>query len=156
MSKFAALAADVAATFRVELISPITDDILRDKDGSPAFVDVLSFDSPAGREFDAEARQRARRSAMKSRNGMPDDIDQMEENQRKLAKLTKGWHLVDPTSGDVIDEPCTPASALELYRVPGLNWLFTQVFAGAANAGNFMRKPSSSTGQSASSGTPAG
>jgi len=145
MSKFSALAANVAESFRVELINPVTDDILRDKDGNPAFVDVLSTDSPAGREFDTEARQRAFRSARKSRTGMPDDIDQLDENQRKLAKLTKGWNLVDPHSGDVIDEPCTQASALELYREPGLNWLFTQVFAAAANAGNFMKRNSTTS-----------
>lgn len=157
MSKFAALAANVADTFRVELIDPVTDDILRDKDGNPAYIDVLSIDSEEGRKFDTEARQRAFRSARKSRTGLPDDIDQMEENQRKLARLTKGWHLVQPGTGDVIDVPCNAANAYELYSEPGMSWLFTQVFAGAANAGNFMKRGSmtSSPSPSTSSATPA-
>lgn len=156
MSKFAALAANVSDTYRVELIDPITDDILRDKDGNAAYIDVLSIDSEAGRTFDAEARQRAFRAARKSRTGMPDDIDQLEENQRKLAKLTRGWHLVDPSTREKIDVPFSEKDALELYREPGMNWLFVQVFSGAANAGNFMKRPASSNGPNANSGTVAG
>lgn len=156
-SKFAALAANISDTHRVELIDPISDDVLRDKDGNAAYIDVLSTDSEPGRAFDADARKRAFRSARKSRTGMPDDIDQMEENQQKLAKLTRGWHLVDPSTRETIDVPCTAANALELYSEPGMNWLFQQVFAGAANAGNFMRrgKPTSSSSPSTSSETPA-
>lgn len=158
MSKFAALAANVADTFRVELIDPISDDVLRDRDGKPAYIDVLSADSEIGRAFDAEARQRAFRAARKSRTGMPDDIDQLAENQRKLARLTKGWHLVDPHSRDVLPVPFTEKDAGDLYAEPGLNWLFTQVWAAAANPANFMKRNSTSfsLGPSASSGTLAG
>ncbi|MGE0290332.1 MAG: hypothetical protein AB7I42_24890 [Bradyrhizobium sp.] len=153
MSKFSALAANVADAFRVELVDPISDDILRDLNGAPAYIDVLSTDSEAAREFDAEARKRAFRAARKSRTGMPDDIDQLEENQRKLAKLTRGWHLVDPGTREVIDVPFSERDALELYSEPGMNWLFQQVFVGAANAGNFMKRPASSNGPNASSET---
>lgn len=158
MSKFAALAAKVSDTHRVELIDPATDDFITDKSGKRAYIDVLSTESEAGRAFDAEARARWRRAAMKSRTGIPDDVDQMEENQRKLARLTKGWHLVDPATGDVIDVPCTEANALELYSEAGMDWLFRQVIAEAANAGNFMKRGSmtSSNSPSASSGTRAG
>lgn len=155
-SKFAALAANVSDTYRVELIDPITDDVLRDKDGNPAYIDVLSTESEPGREYDAETRKRDRRAAMKSRNGMPDDVDQVERNQQKVARLTTGWHLVDPATREVLDVPCTRANALELYSEPGMNWLFVQVWAGAADAGNFMkRKTSSSPSPSTSSETPA-
>lgn len=155
-SKFGGLAANVSDTYRVELIDPITDDVLRDKDGNAAYIDTLSTDSETGRAFDAEARQRQYRAARKSRTGMPDDIDQLEENQRKLARLTRGWHLVDPTTRERIDVPCTQANAAELYAEPGMNWLFTQVFAGAANAGNFMTrgKATSSPSPSTSSEQP--
>jgi len=155
MSKFSALAANVADTYRVELIDPISDDILRDIDGNAAYIDVLSTDSETGRIFDAEARQRAFRAARKSRTGMPDDIDHLEENQRKLANLTRGWYLVDPNTREKIDVPFSAKDALELYREPGMNWLFVQVYSGAANAGNFMKRPTSSNGRSASSKTAA-
>ncbi|MFC3071487.1 hypothetical protein [Shinella pollutisoli] len=146
-SKFAALAANVSDTFRVELIDPITDDVLRDKAGNAAYIDVLSVDSEAGRKFDADARQRAFRSARKSRTGHP-DIDPDEENRRKLAQLTRGWRLVDPVSREGLDVPCTPENALELYCEAGMAWLFDQVFAGAANAGNFMRRRSTTSSPS--------
>lgn len=157
MSKFAALAADVAATFRVELIDPISEDVLRDRDGNAAYIDVLSTDSEEGRAFNAETRQRVFRSARKSRTGTPDDIDPDGENQKLLARLTRGWHLVDPATRETIDVPCTAANALELYSEAGMGWLFTQVLAGAANAGNFMRRgrTTSSPSPSTSSATPA-
>ncbi len=155
MSKFAALAANVADTYRVEIIDEITDEVLKDKDGNPAYIDVLSTDSDAGREFDRELRAKQRRSAMKSRNGMPDDSDPLEENQRKLARLTKGWHLVDPNTREVIDVPCTPSNALELYSEKGTNWIFVQAWVGATKAANFMKRTSttSSNGHSGSSET---
>lgn len=152
-SKFAALAANVADTFRVELIDPITDAVLTDAQGNPAYIDVLSTDSEAGRAFDREARARAVRSARKSRSGMPDDVDQLEENQQKCARLTKGWHLVDPHTRAPIDVPCNPANAAELYSEPGMNWLFVQVFAGAANPGNFMKRGSPNSSSSPSGGS---
>lgn len=156
-SKFAALAADVSDTYRVEIIDQVTDDILRDKDGNACYIDVLSTDSEVGRAFDTESRKRTFRSARKSRTGMPDDIDQLEENHQKLAKLTRGWYLVDPSTREPMDVPYSPQDALELYSEPGMNWLYVQVWAGAANAGNFMKRPSktSSTLPTMSSETPA-
>lgn len=148
MSKFSALAANVAEPHRVELIDPITEDILRDKNGNAAYIDVLSMESEAGRAFDAEQRKRAFRSARKSRTGTPDDIDPREENQQKLARLTKGWHLVDPSTREPIEVPCTPQNALELYSGSGLDWLFRQVLVEASNAGNFMKASGLTTSSS--------
>lgn len=151
MTKFASLVANVADTFRVEIIDELTDEVLTDKDGNPAYIDVLSTDSEAGREFDRELRAKQRRSAMKSRNGIPEDSDPLEENQRKLAKLTKGWHLVDPVTREVLDVPCTPANALELYSEKGAHWLYVQAWVGASKAANFMKRTTSSSGPNASS-----
>ena len=145
MGKFSALAANVAETHRVELIDPITEDVLKDKDGNAAYIDVLSMESETGRAFDAEQRKRAFRQARKSRSGLPDDIDPREENQQKLARLTKGWHLVDPNTREVLDVECNAEAALELYSEPGMDWIFRQVLAEAANAGNFLRKSGSTT-----------
>src|SRR5690606_2401362 len=130
---------------------PISDDILRDKDGKAAYIEVLSLDSEAGRAFDAEARARAFRAARKSRTGVADDIDQREENQQKLARLTKGWYLIDPTTREKIEVECTPANALDLYSEAGMSWLFLQVFAEAANPGNFMKRSGSTTSSSSPS-----
>lgn len=159
MGKFSALAANVANTHRVELIDPITEDILRDRSGNAAYIDVLSMESEAGRAFDEEQRKRAFRQARKSRSGMPDDINPREENQQKLARLTKGWHLVDPNTREVLDVSCSSEAALELYSEPGMDWIFRQVLAEAANAGNFLKRSgstNSSPSQSANSGVSVG
>jgi hypothetical protein len=138
--KFGALAANITETFRVELIDPVTGEPIRDKTGTTAYVDVLSTDSEVGRDFDAAQRSRMRRAAMRSRTGTPDDIDPLEENQRKLALLTKGWMLIDPASAEVIDVPCTAENAAELYADPGTSWIFKQVWLGAVTDANFMHR----------------
>jgi hypothetical protein len=157
-SKFGGLAANVSETFRVELIDAVTDDVIRDKAGKAAYIDVLSFDSAEGRSFDKDNRARLRRSAMKSRTGMPEDSDQLEENIRKCAHVTKSWHLVDPLTRELIEVECTVDNAIELYGELGMNWLYVQVYAAAANAGNFIKRksPTSSTSPSANSEGPAG
>ncbi|GEM_PF-2107430 len=152
-SKFAALAANVSQAFRVEIIDQITDLPIIDKDGKKAFIEVLSTDSDAGRAFDKDQRAALRRKAMKSRNGMAEPGDQLEENIQKCAALTKAWHLVDPATREVIDVPCTAENAAELYAVPGMNWLFVQVWVAANDAANFMTRssPTSSSTPSTSS-----
>lgn len=139
-SKFAALAANVSTPFSVELLHPVTDEPIKDKAGKAAFIEILSVDSPEGRAFDAIERKRLTEKAVKGRAGdLPDQLDQ---NQLKAAKLTRKWHLVDPTTGEVLDVPCSEANARELYAEPGMSWLFSQVWVGATNTGNFMKKTS--------------
>lgn len=138
MSKFGGLAASVSAPHRVELIDPITDQPIRDKKGNPAYIDVLSTDSAEGRAFDAGERKKFSERAVKGRAGeLPDQLDL---NIAKAARLTKGWHLVDPETSEAIDVPCNADNAAELYSEPGMNWLFTQVWVAAANTANFMKR----------------
>lgn len=139
MSKFASLKANVDATFRQEIISPLTGDVLRDRDGNPCFIEVYSTESAIGRKFDKEQRAA---SARQQRVGDFDPVDPLETNAAKCAALTKGWHLVDPVSLDPIDEPCTRENALECYSEPGMNWLFVQAWLGANKTANFMQRPS--------------
>jgi len=150
-SKFAALAADVSQSFKVEIIDQITDLPIVDKDGNKAFIEVLSTDSDAGRAFDKDQRSAYRRKAMKSRNGIAEPNDPFEENVAKCAALTKTWHLVDPFTREVIDVPCTVDNAKELYGEAGMNWLFVQVWVAANDAANFMNR-SSRTSSSSPSG----
>lgn len=138
MSKFAALAADVATPYRVELLDPLTDEPIKDASGNPAYIDVFSTDSVQGRAFDATERKKVTEKAIKGRSA--DLPDQLEANFAKAAKLTKAWHLVDPATGTVLDVPCNADNALELYSEPGMSWLFSQVWVGATNPANFMKR----------------
>jgi hypothetical protein len=79
-SKFAALAANVSQSHKVELIDQITDKPIVDKAGKKAFIEIMSTDSPDGLAFDKDQRGAFRRKAMKSRNGLAEPPDQLEEN----------------------------------------------------------------------------
>lgn len=141
MSKFGNLAANTSEVFRVEIIDSATDEVLRDKSGKAAYIDVLAGDSVEGRAFDRERQQVYRKKAARTRGGVP-DVDQFEENAAKCAALTKGWYLVDPVTREQIDVPCTRANAQELYSAPGMNWLFIQPWVALNDAANFIRSSS--------------
>lgn len=150
MSKFGALKANVEATFKQEIISPLTGDVLRDKDGKAAFIEVYAGDSRIGREFDKEQRAAASRQV---RAGDLEPTDPLETNIRKCAALTRSWYLVDPVSLEQIDVPCTRATALECYEDSGLGWLFLQAWMAANKTANFMQRPSKA---SSDTGRPSG
>jgi hypothetical protein len=141
MSKFGALSANVAETFKVELIDPGTDLPIVDKQGNTAFVEVLSGDSEVGREFDKQRRKQQMMRAMRGRNQMLAQEDPLDENQAKLARLTRSWHLVEPGTGELVDLPCNEQTALELYSDGGAQWLYRQVFLGANEVANFIKRP---------------
>jgi hypothetical protein len=143
-SKFAGLAADVDQTITVELINPKTGEPICDKDGKASFIEVLSTDSPAGREFDKTRRKIVMTRAMRGRNQLATE-DQLEENQAKLAKLTRSWYLVDPdTREQIIDYPCTEENAKELYSFGGTAYVFRQVWLDASDPANFIGRSSKS------------
>lgn len=139
MSKFGSLKANVEMTFKQEIISPLTGDVLRDKAGVASFIEVYSADGPIGRKFDKENRAAQMRQA---RTGDIDPVDQLEVNIKKCAALTKDWYLVDPVTHDQLDVKCTHDNALECYSDPGLSWLFLQPWMAANKTANFMQRPS--------------
>lgn len=141
MSKFASLAADVSKPFRVELIDPVTDEPIRDKNGKVAFIDVWSTDGPQARAFGKAKRKELNLRIKQSRNGKVEPDDQLEENIALTALLTAGWHLVDRLTGEPIDVACTAEDAADLYSPPGMGWIFQQAFIGASSTANFLPKP---------------
>lgn len=142
-NRFGGLAANVTTPHRVVLLSPITGDPIKDKKGKEAFIEILASDSPEGRAFDKQRRAKFTKSVMQSPTGQPaDDGDEFEANAEKLAVLTKGWHLVDPVTKEVIDVAFSKEAATEVYSAPGTGWLYRQVFAAAYNTANFMRRSS--------------
>ena len=143
-------AAIASEAFRVMIIDAVTDAPLVDRDGAPAYIDVLSADSPKAREFDKNQRAIYRRKAMKSRNGIVEGEDQLDENINKCAVLTAGWYLVDPATKEALDVPCTAENAVELYSAPGMNWLFVQPWAAAQNAANFIKRSATTSTSSPS------
>jgi hypothetical protein len=150
-NKFGSLVADVSKPFKVEIIDPTTESLIRDntslnRDGTFAgvamFINVWSTDSERARNIDKAKRDELRLRIKQSRNGIvkPDDV--LEENIAKLAALTDSWHIVDRITGDVIDVPCTVENAADLYSPPGMGWLFAQPWVEANSPANFLPKPS--------------
>lgn len=158
MSKFGSLAANVGDTHKVTLIDPATDMPIKDGEGKEAFVEVLSSDSEIGRQFD---KLRRRAQSQRAMRGAAITDDGLEEQQHKLAKLTKSWHLVDPATRDPLQIACNEENAKELYTDGGMQWLYRQVWLGANETANFIKRsasksagtPSTSSGLSESSTT---
>jgi hypothetical protein len=156
-SKFASLAADVSKPFRVELIDPATDEVIRDNSqsvpdpndpdgkrmiGKAAYINVWSTDGPQARSHGKAKRKEMNLRIKQSRNGKIDPDDQLDENIALTALLTVEWYLVDRLTGEAIDVPCSPEAAADLYSPPGMGWIFTQAFVGASSTANFLPKPS--------------
>lgn len=142
MNKFASLAADVSRPFRVELIDPATDEVIRDKDGKASYIDVWSADGERARAFDKADRKTLMLRIKQARNGKVDPDDALEKNIAKCAALTDSWYLVDRLSGEPIDVPCTMENAADLYSPPGMGWIFLQPWIAANDVVNFLPKPS--------------
>lgn len=138
MGKFGS-GVSVNDAFKVVIIDPATDLPLKDVDGNEAFVEVLSTDSDIGREFDRTRRKVGMQRMIRTNNALAQD-DPVDENQQKLARLTRAWHLVDVASYQPIEVECSETNALELYRDGGMQWLYRQVWLGASSAANFIRK----------------
>lgn len=147
MAKFGALVARVDQAHRENIISPLTGEVLKDKNGKAAFIEVYSSDSKVGRDFDLEQRSALKRQM---RVGDFEPTDDLVVNQKKCAALTRDWYLVDPATLEPINEPCTPENALALYSEPGINWLFVQAWVAANRTANFMLRPSSGSSSTAS------
>ncbi|MGY3366187.1 hypothetical protein ACVWZL_003312 [Bradyrhizobium sp. GM2.4] len=103
MNKFASLAADVSKPFRVELIDPVTEEVIRDKEGKVAYIDVWSTDGPQARQHGKSKRKELNLRIKQSRNGKVEPNDQLEENIALVATLTNAWYLVDRVTGEPID-----------------------------------------------------
>jgi hypothetical protein len=138
MSKFSALAANVSESFPMQIISPATDAVLKDRDGKEAFISFLSADSDAGRKIDRAQSLQVVRKMRSGRNLQNDDEDLTEGQIEKLAALTTGWHLVD-LDGEHLDVPFSPENARELFNDPGLSWLRRQAWVFVNTAGNFIK-----------------
>ncbi len=149
MSKFGNLAANTSEVFRVEIIDAASDEVLRDKDGKAAYIDVLAADSIEGRAFDRDRQMVYRKKAARTRGGVP-DVDVLEENVAKCAALTRDWYLVDPVTREQIDVPCSRSNAVELYSAPGMHWLFIQPWVALNDAANFIRSSSKNSTSSPS------
>ncbi|MCK1583270.1 hypothetical protein IVB03_27830 [Bradyrhizobium sp. 168] len=141
-NKFGSLVADVSKAFRVEIVDPVTEEVIRDKAGNPMFIAIWAADSARARDFGKAKRKELALRVKQSRNGKVEPDDALEANIAFCAALTDGWYLVDRVTGEPIDVPCTPENAADLYSSLGAGWIFIQPWTEANSAANFLPKPS--------------
>ena len=144
MSKFAGLALGTSQAARMIIMHPITGQPLRQREtGAEAYLEMLSRDSDVARRCDRAATDKQLRS-----RGRRLTAEEIEGNQlEKLAKLTRGWSLVD-LDGNPMEVPFSEATARELYAEPSLAWLRDQAQAFSDDLGNYPREPSKSSSTS--------
>ncbi len=122
--------------FRLEIINPKTGDVMRCKEGKPAFVDIHPIESEAADKWRRLAFERANRSGRGAGKKASYDESQA-SNVELLVSISSGWRIVD-FDGNVIDEDYTPAKARELYGNTRMGWLTRQVSEGASEEANFI------------------
>lgn len=163
MSKFGALTANTEKPFRVHIKDVATTKVIRqlvdadgqklvDAEGRPngplAYIDVLPDGGIAANQFDKEERERVAQEA--AAGNLLTEPDAVLVRKRKTARLTTGWFLVDPDTGEHLDVPCTEENALELYKSESLmaQSVWVQAWIGCQGTANFIKrsaKPSSGT-----------
>ena len=138
MTKFAALEIPVDVPARLILRHPVTMVELTDKAKNSAYVDLLSTDSQAAREFERVKTDQALSAPGRARTS----YDEIERNAiEKLAALTCGWYLVG-LDGPPLEVPFSKENTQEFYAAPGMAWVVEQVQLFIGARANFV-KPSS-------------
>lgn len=136
---FEGMALAVERPARVELVHPVTGEVLINKaTGEPAYIDMYSGDSEVAKKWTRESTTRR----LQRRNNKIDG-DFVEDNAVSLlTALTAGWSLCT-LDGDPVDLPFSAANARVLYSTAALSWVRDQANDGAGNRALFM--PASST-----------
>jgi hypothetical protein len=145
MSKFSGMGVPVTKPARMFITHPTTGEPLVDTNKQPAWIDVYSADSERARAFRRNGTQR--RIDAKGRVGIT-AIAIEKDDIGLLAELTAGWHLVDITTGEIIDVEFSTQTARELYAEPEMTWLKDQVDTFAVARGNFLKPSAKGSGDS--------
>lgn len=118
---------------RMIITHPGTGLPLKRSDGSEAYLDLYSLDSPR-----ALAHQQALRKAALKRKGRPMSPEEVEAALLdQTVTLTDGWSLANLSGGD-LDVQFTPDNARQIYENPRMAWLRKQAEAYFSEIGNFV------------------
>lgn len=142
MDDFLLLGLNVSTPEMLVLIYPGTGDPLADMDGKKAYLELLSEDSEAGREFD---RQRSRETLQRARKGggvsSVMNEDPFSESLDRILALLTGWYLVAPDKNP-IDMPFTKENARKVLSHPSTQWMLKQAVAFVRDGRNFILRSS--------------
>lgn len=141
---FDALGINVTSSVRMPIVNPKTGDVIADKDGKEAYLELLSDDSEAGQRFDRALARQTMKKARANAFRQTDDGDSADMQADKVASLLTGWYLVS-FDGAPVDLPFTAQNAKKLMAAQNMAWLRVRALAFVANAGNFMQGSSQSS-----------
>jgi hypothetical protein len=130
----------VSKAARMELKHPVTDAVIRDKEGKAAYIDLYSADDPVADDvrrelYDDVMAPQSKRNKNKPRLTM----EEARASQAKLlACLTENWYLVDPRTGDPLNIPFSFEKAIEIYGDQRVAWIKEQADDFANDRANFF------------------
>lgn len=125
---------DIADTSKCYLRHPITDDIIKDKDGNPAWIELYPKESAIGRRVERKIIDNRLKS--KSKNVTTASIE--ESAVEMLCALTKGWYLVKG-DGTPAEYECDEETKRKFYSDDSLRWIRDQVDAFVLDLSNFFK-----------------
>jgi hypothetical protein len=138
MSGLDALALDVNVTSKMEINDPITGVVIKDNEGKPAVIELLSMDSDIALKRRQAARKRIFEQVQKGKK-IKYSVEQSEEDETaNLVALTKGWYLVDFKTGNPLNLPFSEDNAHLLYSDPRFGWIKEQVQEFVVDRENFF------------------
>jgi hypothetical protein len=117
----------------MEIEHPATGEVIRDTEGNPAWIRLLSTESDKGVKINNKIMNQNLES-MQKKKGLSAEKT-IEQTAELLAELTEDWYLVSPKSGEPIDDECNKQNARKAYR--DNKWLRDQAEDFAADLGNF-------------------
>ena len=119
-------------TAKMPILHPVTKAPVIGSDGNPAFIELLPFESSAGRAHDRAAQDAG------LKRGRPATRDENENAfVEKLVAITKSWNLVNLATGALMDVPCTPDMVRAVYSDDAFLWIKAQVVIHSADLVNF-------------------
>ena len=136
---FADLELPVDKPGRMTILDPATGISLKRADGSEAYLDLFSQDSPAGVAYSRDLRKRALK-----RNGRKLTTEEIEaELIEQTVALCAGWSLATRDGRD-LDVPFTKDVAREFFENPALAWVRRQADTFTSEIANFVPASSAS------------
>lgn len=127
--------------YRVMLTLPDGEPLLEKSTGEQAWIEVDGYNSEAGEELLKKAKLSAATRGRRPEKEV--DIDKARaENAHSLARLARGWFLVNAKTGEAIPAeafPCTYENARAFFGDKKRSWITTQVITALQDSSNFIK-----------------
>lgn len=125
---------DIADTEKCYICHPSTGEVITDKEGNKAWIEVYPKDSVVGRR----AERRILDKRLKSKSKTVTTADFNDTTVEMLTALTKDWYLVRG-DGEPAEYSCDEETKREFYSDDSLRWIRDQVDMFVLDIDNFFK-----------------